>query len=331
MKLYQFYFISSMLILCLNSCTSSSNIENTSSNPISNHSDDTSKVDLEENENMNNVYLENPESPRNYLINFKEGNSIDVRVTNPYAGLDLPIVYMSNDSLDFTYALYRSTQANSPDFGDISSILKHSCNNESSSPVFSKFPIQVFSKSPVIDVKGDRIVVGYHISFQCSEEEVIITQGVSIIYNEYGKEIKRLKDQEAGFYDLRLSNNGKFLMQKYGFNYGEDGGEKIDSGFKFYDLENKKKIGELGFKNDQFTISYDTDNNNIGFHIIRAKPDFWEWYFIDVLAKVYYLKKWDRLEYSANQFDKDSEKIDWSKVALDEAYQVLNKIQKLSL
>lgn len=160
----------------------------------------------------------------------------------------------------------------------------------------SGYYLRTWVNVPRVEVQSDRAVVAYHITYYSNTEEILATQGYSLIYDEYGKETHRIHNRKDGFYDIQLSGDGRYLMQQFGTNYGEDGGGQLDRGFNFYDVISGELLIEIELGRDQFITSYGSNNNLIGggFHIVRRDPINYDWFYIFPKTKRIYKKSWDR-------------------------------------
>jgi hypothetical protein len=156
------------------------------------------------------------------------------------------------------------------------------------------FYLRAWVNVPRVEVQFDRAVVAYHITYYSNTEDILATQGYALIYDENGNEIQRLHDRKDGFYDIQLSNDGRYLMQQFGSNYGEDGGGQLNRGFRFYDVKSGELLLELELGKDQFITSYGSNNThlNSGFHIVRRDSINYCWFYVFPKSKNIYQKKW---------------------------------------
>lgn len=123
--------------------------------------------------------------------------------------------------------------------------------------------LRILTKAPVIEVQNGITAIAYHASFYSNIEDILATKGHTLIYDHNGNLLQDIKDDQDGFYDIRLSADGQYLMQKYGTAYGEDGGGQLEMGFKFYDTS----TGEMVFDCD-----LGKDNNLMGYGFIEEQP-----------------------------------------------------------
>ena len=241
------------------------------------------------------IELELPWHPRNYIIRFvREGVAekkkvLDVRRINPYRNLPYPIEYMSEDSVDFSYDLSTLT------FERQKSVMEGMRINLDA--LYDGSYLKVFVKAPVVVARGNTVAIAFHISYYSNEEDILGTQGVVIFYNEKGEEIRKIEDDENGFYDIRLSADGKYLLQKYGVNYGEDGSGQLDSGLKFYDVETGEMVFEWKLGKD------DLDGYNMFFNTYfatcyRDVRKETQHFIVDFVHGDVYFKSSDRYKYA---------------------------------
>ena len=161
--------------------------------------------------------------------------------------------------------------------------------------------LRLLTQAPVIAIAGGKAAVAYHAFFYSNNEDVLATQGIVIVFNERGEEIRRIKDERDGFYDIKLSNDGKYLMQKYGTNYGEDGGGQLETGFKFYDLETGKLIYEKSFGKDQFLDAFSFIPKVLDWVVIERNPNStFELHLINLKTRETYFFEGDLERHIAN-------------------------------
>jgi len=226
-------------------------------------------------------------------IKFTNGVTIDVRDINPYR--DLPYKTYRKDPNGFEYFYDLSEKSKSEQDKII-----EGCRINPDAYRDGNF-LKIFVKAPVIEVTDSLVAIAYHKSYYSNEEDILCTQGVTIIYDYTGKEINRIEDKKDGFYDIRLSNDGKYLMQKYGVDYGEDGSGQLDRGFKFYYLQNGKMIFKVQLGKDQFLGGYNFIPKKSDFATyFRYYGKFFESYVIDLINKSVYKKVVDRKKYFNN-------------------------------
>jgi len=244
------------------------------------------------------IKLDSHWQSRPYLFYFTnkdvapENRRLDIRHVNPYRNLPYPIDYMSEDSVDYQYDL--STLS----IPEKEALLKGMRINEDALWEGKKY-LKAFVKTPVVDAKGKTVAIAYHISYYSNPEDVLGTQGIVILYNDKGEEVRRIEDKKDGFYDILLSKDGKYLMQKYGFDYGEDGSGQLVRGFKFYNTETGEKIFEWELGKDRFLDGYSFFPNTYYYvNYYRTEGKYHHYYIIDINNKNVYQKSMDRKKYS---------------------------------
>jgi len=234
-------------------------------------------------------------NPRNFILTFSNSSGkrdIDLREINPYNNLSDQIDYVSKDSFDFWYDL-----GNESDFNK-TQILKNIRINEDAHRENLKY-LKAFVKTPEVEIKNDKAFVGYHISYYSSDEDILGTQGVVMVFNDNGEIVTKIEDLNDGVYEIRVSEDGKYLLQKYGINYGEDGSGQLRRGFKFYSAESGKKLYEFPLGKDEFITWFDFfPNSNYLFNFSREEGDIHEYYMLDFLNKKVYLKSLNRKKFS---------------------------------
>ena len=250
------------------------------------------------------IKLDSHWQSRPYLFYFTnkdvapDNKRLDIRHVNPYRNLPYLIDYMSEDSVDYQYDL--STLS----IPEKEALLKGMRINEDALWEGKKY-LKAFVKTPVVDAKGKTVAIAYHISYYSNPEDVLGTQGIVILYNDKGEEVRRIEDKKDGFYDILLSEDGKYLMQKYGFDYGEDGSGQLVRGFKFYNTETGEKIFEWELGKDQFLGGYNMFFNTYFATIYRIEGSRFEQYIVDYINKAIYLKSLDKRKYFSENLDNE--------------------------
>lgn len=210
-----------------------------------------------------------------HIIQFTNGKVVDITEVDPYKDLAYPVLRQQNGGLNRLYDLVNLTKP------EVESLLKEAHINEEAFHQMGFF--RMFNKLPVVEAKEDKVAIAYHATYYSSEEDILSTQGYALIYDNEGNLIQKIEDREHGFYDIRLSADGQYLMQKYGTAYGEDGGGRLNMGFKFYDTDTGEMIFEWDLGRDQFISSYGSNGaKNLlkGFHVVRDDPKRFEWFYI---------------------------------------------------
>lgn len=210
------------------------------------------------------ISLVDSSNPRNYLVkvradkaNRSEFNYIDLRKINPYRNMGYPFIYMAEDSVDFSY--------------DLSSISDFRLNTLmgqvriNSDVELSKGSLTAYVKPPVAVIKVNTLAIAYSIHYYTNNDDLIGAQGEAIIIAANDEDIVRISDNSNGFYDIRLSYDGSLLMQKYGTNYGEDGGGQTIHGLKIYSI----KSGAL-----KFSFEFGRTDNLVNYGFIEDLPNF---------------------------------------------------------
>jgi hypothetical protein len=170
-------------------------------------------------------------------LKFTSGKIIDVRDIDPYRALPYKLAWEAEDRLDRNYDLSELS------IKEQDRILKGSRINTDA--FRERTYLKLMTKEPVISIARDKVAISYHASYYSNSEDILATEGYALVYDNNGNKLYEIQDKKDGFYDCQLSEDGKYLMQKYGTDYGEDGGGQLESGFKFYDGNTGEKICEL--------------------------------------------------------------------------------------
>lgn len=160
--------------------------------------------------------------------------------------------------------------------------------------------LRLLTKPPLIENSGGITAIAYHAAFYCGIEDIQATQGYALLYDIQGNLLHKIADKKDGFYDIRLSSDGKYLMQKYGYDFGEGGDGQLEEGFKFYDTGSGDMIFEWRLGKDRHLGGYDMFfDTNIAL-VFRREFPFHSQYYIDLENKTIYMKKMNLQEYSNN-------------------------------
>ncbi len=238
----------------------------------------------------------NRSDPQNYLLTFtgkdvkKQNRVLDIREINPYKSLPYPIRNISEKKLQFGYDFSNSS------FAEKEIILKGTRINSDAYRKDSSY-LTAYVKLPIVEAEGNIVAISYHISYYCNDEDILATQGVTVIYNEMGVEIQRIKDEKDGFYRIHLSDDGKYLVQEYGTDYGEDGGGQMERGIKIYETNTGKQIYEKDLGRDQFYNYTDFLTNSLCFYS-RNEDEKFEYFVIDFINDETYLLVMDMYKYA---------------------------------
>ena len=228
-------------------------------------------------------------------LKFVNGSSIDVRDINPYKNLPYKAYRKDPDGFEHFYDLTDMSRAGQDE------ILK-GCRINPDALRNSNY-LRIFAKSPVVELSDSLVAIAYHIAYYSNEEDILGTQGITILYDNAGNEITRIEDKKDGFYDIRLSSDGKYLMQKYGTNYGEDGGGQLDTGFRFYDTETGERIYEWEQGKDPFIKNYGFIKEQPFLATsFRFEKDYFDYYVYDLLSNSTYFFRGSREKFRNHEF-----------------------------
>ncbi|MEM6394696.1 MAG: hypothetical protein AAF741_00010 [Bacteroidota bacterium] len=250
---------------------------------------------IQDDQTLNEIILFGDDNERRFptKLKFISGNVIDVRDADPYRSLPYPRQGKDPDNLEHFYDLSALPRVEQ----DI--VLKEARINENAFRETNY--LSITTQVPRIEIADSIVVVAYHAYYYSNDEDILATEGVAIIYDEQGEEVTRITDKKDGFYDIRLSANGNYLMQKYGTNYGEDGGGQLDTGFKFYNTYTGKIIFEKSFGKDQFLDGFDFFFETNYAKYYRSKGQVFQHGLIDFLNRKVYTKNMDYDKYSNDE------------------------------
>jgi hypothetical protein len=213
---------------------------------------------------------------------------IDPLAESPYRSWPYPLKYMAEDDGDYRYDLSLLEQ------DERLRLLLGMRLNEAAF-VDSSY-LKAWVETPVVDVQGRVLALGYQVSFYSSPEDVIGTQGEALVYTAGGHEPPvRIIDRQDGFYGLSLSADGAFLLQVYGVEYGEDGSGRTPSGFKLYQLEGGgSRLFSFDLAPGEVVLSYGHNNAFPGFHVVTENASNTYWYFLFPGEGQYLWRQWVR-------------------------------------
>ncbi len=224
-----------------------------------------------------------------YKIRFVSGKVIDVRVVDPYS--DLP--YESLRTVEGGFE--RLYELSDLSVKEQESILEGSRINPDAWRD-GRF-LRMLTKPPVVEISDSKTVISYHASIYSNQEDILATQGYALVFNKNGKLLHTLQDKKDGFYDIRLSSDGKYLMQKYGIDYGEDGSGQLDRGFRFYDTDKGEMIFEWELGKDPYIRGFDMIPNTHFLGCYRIENSHYIHYIIDIEKGGLFMKSMDRSRY----------------------------------
>ncbi len=251
---------------------------------------------------------------------FSNGNTLKMKEINPYESLEYPTNWVSKDGWEISYNLSNLS-------GKMKDQILNKIHLNSKAFITKERNLTLIQELPRIISNGEIIAVSFNQSFYSNEEDILGTRGITKIIDNDGDLINQIDDPSHGFNKMELSPDGEFLMQKYGSNYGEDGGGQTDTGFKFYRLKSGNKVYEIDMKRDRYIRGYGFYKEHHDFFIYRSTPEFWQWIQIEIETGKIINKKWRRNLYSIEDFDKESANINWGKAMSDYAYMTTNKIK----
>ncbi len=225
-------------------------------------------------------------------IQFISGKVLDVRKVDPYAHVFEKELKVWDGGLERLYDLNKISQEEKDRMLKGIRLNKdaHCTNNY----------LRLMTKTPRVEISGGKTIIAYHAAFYCAEDEILGTQGYALIYDKYGNLLRRVKDRKDGFYDIRLSSDGKYLMQKYGYDYGEGGEGQLERGFRFYDTDTGEMIFEWELGKDKSLNGFDYFPNKYLSSYYRTEKDRFEYYIIDIEKGQIYYKNMTRRKYFNN-------------------------------
>ncbi len=220
-------------------------------------------------------------------LRFLSSEIIDVRDVDPYKDLPFPSIGEYENGIERYYDLSELSLEKQNEILAGSRINKDALRNTNY--------LRLVTNAPIVQIAGDKTVIAYQAYFFCNEEDILATQGYALIYDANGNILHKIHDKKDGFYDIHLSSDGKYLMQKYGTNYGEDGSGWLDQGFKFYDTDSGEMTFEWELGKDQFLSGFDFlryAKSCTNFY--REEGSEFDYFVIDILNGIVYKKTFNR-------------------------------------
>gem|GEM_PF-6395950 len=228
-------------------------------------------------------------------LHFSNGKVIDLRSIDPYRNWSHPILRGDSTGLSRLYDLSDlSADEQSVELSQLS--INELAQRDSEY-------LRVWTETPRIEMSDSIAAVAFNKTYYSNEEDILGTSGQVLLYDHEGEIESQLIDNKEAFYSIKLSKDGRYLVQKYGIDYGEDGGGQLERGFKFYktNLKSNSLFFEINLGDDQFLQGFDFISNTQFFTFFRRESSRHEKFVIDLQTNIIYKKTMDRELYSSNK------------------------------